>query len=181
MRSLKKIFWSGLVFLIAICLIYNLFLLLYNFLKPFLKPLKELLFVVTKHHIPGLELVAFIIVVLIFGLIALYLSSLPSSKIPFISQIIGFSKIALDLSNQISKGEGKNVLVEIAPGVYRPGYTRNETLKIDDRELIKVFLPNTPNFTTGQTRLVVREELIYLSKELNKPMLKTITSGGLLK
>ncbi|MFZ5559555.1 MAG: DUF502 domain-containing protein [Patescibacteria group bacterium] len=118
---------------------------------------------------------------MILGVITLGLSKLASSRVPFLDQIIKFSKTAHNLSNQVDKGELESALVKIAEGVYRPGYTRNETLKTNDQELIKVFLPNTPNPTTGQVHLVAKKELIYLSKESNKPILKTITSGGLLK
>lgn len=175
--SFKKILWAGLFSLLALWVIYKLGKMFYNFPSP----LRNLLYLIIPKHIPGLEFVAVFIIIMIFGIIALYLSNLASSKIPFIKQIIKFSKIAHDLSTQVEKGELKSVLVKIAEGVYRPGYTRNEIQKIDDQELIKVFLPNTPNPTTGQTHLVAKEELIYLSKESNKPMLKTITLGGLLK
>ena len=177
MRSLKKFFWAGMVSLIALWLIYKVGEILYNFPGP----LRNLLFLIIPKHIPGLEFVAVFIIIMILGIAAVYLSGLASSKIPFISQIIEFSKTAHDLSDQVNKGKVKSVLVKIAEGVYRPGYTRDETLKIDDRELIKVFCPSTPNFTSGQTHLVAREAIIYLPLESNKPMFKTLTSGGLLK
>lgn len=180
MRSFKKIFWSGLFSLFVIWLIYKLGEILYNFPGS----LRNLLTSMLPEDIPGLKFIAVFmavfIIIMILGVVT-YLISLTSSKIPFISQIVEFSKTAYDLSEQISKGEVKSVLVKTTPGRCRPGYTRNETFKTDDQELIKVFLPNTPNFTSGQTHFVTREQLIYLPKELNKPILKTITSGGLLK
>ena len=183
MRSLKKIFWSGLISLLALELVFKLLKMLYNF--PGQSKTKKLLSPVIPKHIPGSEFVAVLlvifIIIMILGVITLYLSSLASSKIPFIDQIIKFSKTAHGLSDQVNKGEVKTVLVNIAPGVYRPGYTGNEILKIDDRELIKVFLPSTPNIATGQMHLVAKEGLIYLPKELNKPVFELILTAGLLK
>lgn len=180
MRSLKKTFWAGFIFLIAICLIYNLFLLLYNFLRPLLKPLRELLFLTTKHRIPGLEFVAFIVVVLIFGLIAQFLSRRAPSKIPVINRIFKFTKIIHETAHKLNTGEIKTTKVKYTD-LYALGFTTGKSEKINEEEIIPILLPSTPNPTTGYTFVTPPEKVVYLPKRLNKWVLKMILTAGLFK
>lgn len=181
MRSLKKTFWAGFIFLIAICFIYNLFLLLYNFLRLFLRPLKEFLFLAIKHHIPGLELVLLVVFILIFGLLAHFLSRQAPSKIPIINQIFKFSRALHKIAHKLETGEIKTAMVKISEKLYLLGITSGESIRINGREMIIVLLPSTPNPTTGYAFVVPKEDIEYLPKDLNKFVLKTILTAGLLK
>lgn len=177
MRSFKKIFWVGLITLFVLWLIYKAGEMLYNFPKP----IRSGLLLIIQKNIPGLEFVATFFFIIILGVIAVYLSNRASSKITLINQFIEFSKIVHDLSNSTNKGEIRAVFVEITPGVYRPGFTRNIIVRANGLEFIMVYLPNSPGAYTGQAHAVFKEKIMYLPLKLNKPMLGIITSGGLLK
>ena len=177
MRSLKRIFWVGLISLFAFWLIFTLLKLLYNFLKP----LRELLLLAIQRHIPGLEFIAFIIVILVLGLTAQFLSRRAPSKIPVLNRIFKFTQIIHETAHKLDTGEIKTVRVKISENLYLLGFTTGESIKINDEEMITVLLPSTPNPTTGYAFVVPKKSVEYLPKGLNKLVLKTVLTAGLLK
>ena len=178
MRSLKKIFLSGLIFLFALWLIYRLIIWLYN---NFLKPLRKLLLLIIGHRTPGLEFAAVIIIILILGLVILLISRFAPSKIPVISQIFRFTRIVRETAHKLNTGEIKTVKVKIHENLCLLGFTTGETIKINDEEMITVLLPSTPNPTTGYAFVVPAKNAEYLPQHLNKFVWKTILTAGLLK
>lgn len=177
MRSFKKIFWTGTIFLLVIWVFYSLFRLLYDFLKP----IREALLFFTDRDLPGLEFVAFLFIVVILGFIGRLLSKLEPSKIPVIGPILKFAKNIHDIANKLNTGEMKIAKVKINEDLYLMGLTTGETIRIEEREMIVVLLTSTPNPTTGYTFLVPKESAKILPKTLNKFYLKTILTAGLLK
>jgi len=173
----KKVFLIGLIFLFALWLIFSLFKLLYNFLKP----LRDLLFLVIGHRTPGLEFAAVIIITLILGLFVQLLSRLAPSKIPIINRIFKFTRFIHGIAYKLDTGEIKTAKVKIHENLSLLGFTTGETTKINDEEVITVLLPSTPNPTTGYAIIVPAKNVEYLPKHLNKFVLKTIITAGLLK
>lgn len=179
MRSLKKLFWTGLICLIAIGLIYEIGKLVYNFLR--LKLLRNFLTFVTQQSIPGLELILGFIVILILGSIAQFLSRRAPSKIPIINRIFKFTQFIQGIAHKLDAGEIKTVKVKIHENLYLLGLTTGEVVKINDEEMITVLLPSTPNPTTGYAFVLPAEDVEYLPKHLNRFVLKTILTAGLIK
>ena len=177
MRSLKKVFWTGTIFLVVVWIFYGLFNMLYNFLGP----VREALLFFTDRDLPGLEFVAFIFIVLILGFIGRILSKITPSKIPVIGSILRFTRNIHDIANKLNTGEMKIAKVKINDDLYLMGLTTGETIKIGEQEMIVVLLTSTPNPTTGYTFLVPKESAEILPKRLNKFFLKTILTAGLLR
>lgn len=177
--SFKKIFWAGVFSLIIIILIIWLIKNLLRLLDTFLKPMKDLLFLIIQRRIPGLEFALLIVIILILGIIAQQLSRQASSKIPFIRQAIKFSKIAHGFPDRLQKGEYKAVMVKINEDMYLLGFTSGKTKKINNQEIIRVLLPSTPNPTTGYTFVIPKEKIVFLPKEWNKFVINTIFTAGL--
>jgi len=179
MRSLKRIFWAGLIFLIALGLMYEIGKLIYNFLR--LKLLKNLLTLMAQRSIPGLEFIMGFIVILILGFVAQFLSRRAPSKIPIIGRILKFTRIIHETAHKLDTGEIKTVRVKINENLYLLGFTTGESIKINNEEMITVLLPSTPNPTTGYAFVLPAEGVEYLPKHLNKFVLRTIITAGLLK
>jgi uncharacterized membrane protein len=180
MRSFKKMFkgtfWIGLVSLVALWLVYKMAEILYGFLEP----LRNVLFLVVRKNKPVLVFVVAIFIIMIFGIAARFLSNRASSRIPLISWIIGFIKIIHELGDQANERNIKCVFVEIASGVYRPGYTTRKSATINGQEYIKVYVPNTPNLAGGQTYYILKEKVVDVPQEFNRSILKPLTFGGLV-
>ena len=178
MRFLKKIFLNGLFVYLILAVIYLLLSMVYG---SSLGPLKALLSHTPLKDVPGMELIATLIIIMILGAVTVLLSSRASSKIPVIGLLIKVSKISHDFSRALSQPDTTAVLIEMAPGVWEPGYTRDKILTVDRATLIKVFCSGTPNFFAGKIRYVCRDKIKILPQGSIKTILKDLASGGLLE
>ncbi len=109
-------------------------------------------------------------------------------RIPLLNGIFSSAKqflSALSISNK--KGFSKVVLIEYPrKGIYTIGFLTTSAEKIlrdidniDESELVYVFIPTTPNPTSGWLALVKRNDIIYIDLKIEDAV-KLIISGGLV-
>ncbi|MFH1594080.1 MAG: DUF502 domain-containing protein [Candidatus Omnitrophota bacterium] len=79
----------------------------------------------------------------------------------------------------------KVVLIEYPrSGVYSIGFTtghgKNEIMRIDGKELISLFIPTTPNPTSGLFLLVPKEEVTFLEITVEEGLKIVVSSGTII-
>ena len=183
-KHLRTFFIAGLIVLLPIILTFWILGRVFVFLDSILgKPITSLL----GFQIPGLGLILVIVLIFIVGMVT---SNVVGKKIaeivekvfeqiPILKTIyLPIRDILKNFSNTKSNNFKKVVLVEYPKeGIFSMGFITNESIEVGGTNKTVVFIPTTPNPTSGF--------LIYLRKgdykELDIPVdvaLKSIVSLG---
>jgi uncharacterized membrane protein len=203
-KSIKRYFITGLVLVVPLYIsVYVLILImgfmneLFDFLPPFLHPETYLLV-----HIPDLakEILAFLITlsitvfgIFIVGLLAanlfgrklVGLGEAILARIPLLSAVYKASKQFLEtFFLQERDGFRRVVLIEYPrKGLYSIGFvtgrTRGEVQTKTDEEAINLFIPTTPNPTSGYYIVIPEKDIIPLSMTVEDAF-KVIMTGGMV-
>jgi uncharacterized membrane protein len=143
--------------------------------------------------IPGVGVVTFFAFILLVGMLAsnvfgrrmISFGESIMVKIPFASKIY---TAVQQISTTVLEGKGavfnKVVLVEYPrKGIYSLGFITSEiggeVQDLTKQEVISVFIPTTPNPTSGLLVFVPKEDLIYLQMS-TEDGLKLVISGGFI-
>lgn len=143
--------------------------------------------------IPGLGLVVLIVFITLVGSMTagfvgrfvIRLSENMLSRMPVIRSVYGASKQILEtVLQQQSNAFRQAVLVEYPRrGIWAIGFitgrTEGEVQNLTADELINVFLPTTPNPTSGFLLFVPKEDLIKLNMSVEEAI-KMVISGGIV-
>ncbi len=146
------------------------------------------------HRIPGLGLLATIVVLVIVGFAATLVGQGPLARlwdrlllrIPGVGIVYGSTKsLGEAFLNQKEQAFRKVVLVAWPhPGMWRVGFvTGRPSPAIKDRlseDVEVVFVPHTPNPASGFVHYVPRKDLIYLDWTVEEG-LKVVVSGGVVQ
>ncbi len=144
-------------------------------------------------HLPGLGLIITIIIILAVGMIAknvmgrtvIKYSEKLIDKIPFIRSVYNGLKMFMEALFVSNKDHFRRVvLVEMfRKGTYVlafvTGESTNELQARTTKETINVFIPTTPNPTSGFFVLIPKDETVPLSMTVEEAF-KVIMSGGVL-
>lgn len=194
MKSLRRYFISGLVIIIPLGLTIFIFWLLVTKLGGFLIPLFRILPFLKDLPQEILTILGFIffliIIFLIGGLTSGYLGKLLVSfvedlilKLPIVREIYNSARQLTTAVFVDRKSLKKVVAVEYPrKGIFALGFIMNEEKILSSdgqKEFFLIYLPTTPNPTSGWLILIPKEEV----KELNLTIdegLKLIISGGIV-
>ena len=189
LSSLRNNFIAGVVVLIPIGITLYLTLFIINVSSKLIP--KE----INPNHylpynIPGLEILIAILLITIIGWLSLSfigkrlfnLFESVLNKIPIIRTIYSAVEQLIETFTK-SKSDKKNVVLVEYPrkGVYAVGFaTKENTGEIKNKagkELINVFVPTTPNPTSGFLLMFPKDEVIYLDLSFEEAS-KFIVSAG---
>lgn len=192
-KKLRTYLVSGLLVLVplsvTIYIIYATFTYLDTLLKPVLEPILEYF---GLFYINGMGLIVLLIIVILLGMIAsnyfggriLNLGNSIINKIPLVNKIykatrqISFAVIGRQKS--VFRGV---VLVEYPRReMYSIGFWTEKSegeipLKLKSKSLYHVFIPTTPNPTSGYLLIIPEQDIIFLEMNV-EDALKLIISGG---
>jgi uncharacterized membrane protein len=190
MKKIRQLFVRGLFTLLPIVatiyLVYFLFTLLDNFLGTYIA-------MFFGRPLPGVGLVASLVLIFIAGFIVsnvigeklLHFGENLLQKIPLVTKIyFGIKQIVDAFSLQGKQLFNRVVLVEYPrKGTYAVGFVtgecRGEVQNKTAARLINIFIPTTPNPTSGMLILVPDKEIIYLDMTVEEG-LKLIISAGVV-
>ncbi len=188
-RRLKKYFVTGLLVVIPIG---GTYLVLATFLKFLESFLGDFLKNYSRFYIPGMGIATLIIFIFLIGF---FTSNFIGRKIvglwegimvrvPLVKNIyMAFKHVIDTVSLQSKEHFSRVVLVEFPrEGVYSiafvTGVTKGEVQNLTDERVINVYVPTTPNPTSGYFLFVPESKIIPLSMSVEEAM-KMIISGGL--
>lgn len=188
--NLKKYFTTGLLTLLPLFITLYIFVFVFNFLDNLIGPIFEKLF---DRSITGLGFAIGLIAILLFGIIA---SNIIGKKIidfgESLLRRIPLTKIIYSSARQIidafslrkNRVFQKTVLIEYPRrGTYALGFVTDDAVgEIQAKtslHLVNVFIPTTPNPTSGMLIMTPWEDVIELDMSIEDGM-KVIISGGLV-
>lgn len=144
-----------------------------------------------EERIPGLGLITTIILLLGVGVLArsftgkiiIRLTEKLFSKIPLARSIYSTTKQLTNVITQDSKSFKQVVFVEYPrKGIHTLGFYTGDTenIALSDRDIVNVFLPTSPNPTSGWVIIIPRDELIFSDMSIEEGI-KFVVSGGAVK
>lgn len=183
-------FIAGLIVLLPLAATYYVLRALFHWIDGILAARVAAL---TGRFIPGLGAIATVLVVLATGLIAtnffgrrfiVWVEGL-MARTPFIRGVYVTMKQITDAFVQPGQGAFKRVVMFQFPqnGTYAigfmTGYTRGEPEQMVGEPVVNVFMPTTPNPTTGFLFLIPISQVVFLDIPVEEG-LKMIISAGVI-
>ncbi len=195
MLNLKRYFFTGLIIIIPLFLTAWLAIFIFRFFDGILGGfVNDILKDVFGRYVPGLGLIADLLIILLVGFIA---SRIVGKKmfikieqwfinLPFIKNVYpGFKEIVHIFLLEKEHKFKKVVLVEYpSKGLWTLGFITNEEVKkvtgSFEKEMVAVFVSTTPGPFSGYVVFVAKDELRYPDIAV-KDAIKILISGGVLK
>lgn len=198
-RRLRNIFITGI--LITVPVAFTLFIL--NFLFKLLDNLVVPWFIKTlirigtpipeDFRLPGLGLILIVLLIFVIGVLTqsflggklVKLGEMIVDRIPVVRSIYtGAKQVVTTIAKADTKAFRKVVLVEFPrKGIYSLGFitgtTEGEVQELTNAKLVNVFVPTTPNPTSGFLVFVANEEIIELTMTIEDGI-KFIISVGIV-
>jgi uncharacterized membrane protein len=191
-KHIKSKFLTGLFILIPLIVTVYIIYLIISFFEPIVAPIvRNILNKVTGRElyipdIPGAGFILFIIITYItgifasnyFGKMALARGERLLKRIPVVKSIYGSVK---DMTDAFSSDKVKSfkevVLVEYPfPGRYTIGFV-TKRIQIEEKLFCSVFIPTTPNPTSGYLILIKEEGLTFLDVPTDDALKYIISLG----
>lgn len=184
MKRILSMFLAGLATLlpiyISIWLIVWLFNLVDNILKPLLEP-------IIGCAVPGLGFIIIISLIILLGFISTnYLGHRILNwwenimhNIPLLGKVYGTIKRITDSLFSSNKSAFRQVaLVQFPrPGIYSLGFITNEEFPYIEADTYSIFIPTTPNPTSGWFVILPREDVTILDMSIDQGMEYIISAG----
>ena len=184
MKRILSLFLAGLATLlpvyISIWLIVWLFNMVDNILKPLLEP-------IIGCAVPGLGFIIIIALVILLGFISTnYLGRRIlgwwenlMQNIPLLGKVYGTIKRITDSLFSSNKSAFKQVaLVEFPrPGIFSLGFITNDEFPHIEDDTYSIFIPTTPNPTSGWFVVLPREDVKILDMSVDQGMEFIISAG----
>ena len=198
-RRLRNIFITGILITVPVAftlfILNFLFKLLDNLVVPwFIKTLIEFGTPLPENfRLPGLGLILIVLLIFVIGVLTksflggklVQLGEMIVDRIPVVRSIYtGAKQVVTTIAEADTKAFRKVVLVEFPrKGIYSVGFitgtTEGEVQELTDAKLVNVFVPTTPNPTSGFLVFVANEDIIELTMTVEEGI-KFIISVGIV-
>ena len=200
-KKIRNIFVAGILVIVPIFITISVLIFIFNIFEKILaRPVSLALHLMglswlNSYHIPGfLGLCCLVIAALLLGLLVtnvigkkcISLGEKILRKVPLVWNIYYASKQLMESTISMSnrKSLQQVVLVEYPRlGMYAIGFVtsdgRGEIHDLTQKEVLNVFIPTTPNPTSGMLVMVSRDQIIPLSMSIEDGI-KLIVSGGMV-
>jgi len=188
--SLKRYFLTGLLVITPIWGTVLIFKTLFVVVDGILGDL--LASMVPNHYVPGLGILALVVLVFVTGLFAANFMGRQIVKIwedflnrvPLVRGIYSTLKSMMDILSFSERGSYHRVVLIQFPKnghycfAFVTGVTKGEMQDLAQESLVHVYVPTSPNPTSGYFLLVPEREIISVDISVEEAM-KLIVSGGL--
>lgn len=187
LRKLRNYFLTGLVIFIPLASTLWIITVTFNFLDGILKPLIRPVI-----NIPGISFLVLLMLIIFIGMLgtmawgkrAVGILEKGLLRIPFVGGVYKTMKEASDVILTKRPEDFKSIVLVEFPkkGSYAIGFTTASDIpEVSDKvgcEVINVYVPTTPNPTSGFLIMVPKDEAVYLDMSAEEAF-KLILSGGL--
>jgi uncharacterized membrane protein len=187
--ALRRYFLSGILVIVPLIITILVLRFLFENIDGLLSPLLTKLL---KHHIPGLGIIATIILIFVAGF---FTANVIGSRLfriweifliktPLVRTIYGSSKQLVEALTTTEKQSFKQVVLAEFPrkGMFTLGFLTSQIeleRKETKDELVAVFIPSTPTPFTGWTMLFPKNDVIPLDMTVEKGI-EFFVSGGIV-
>jgi len=193
-EDMKRYLLTGLVIVIPVVITVYIFYYIFTWINSIIEGIASEFLYRYLPEIPGLTIIislAIIFAIGIFASVSVGKSALEyidkwMSKIPLVSEIYFTIKQASETILIQKEGFERAVLVEYPrKGVFALGFVTGESYReikesADDNKLINIFIPTSPNPTSGYLVFIKKSEVRNVNLSIQEAI-KIIISGGFLK
>ena len=199
-KKFKTYFLAGLLVLtplvLTIFIIWKLFFAIDGLLRGFINRaiLVRIGFDVTDKPFIGVGFISVIVVILFTGMIArnylgkkiITLGDMIVTRIPLVNRVYNaIQQISNAFLSEKREVFERSVLIEYPrKGIYSIGFftqdTRGEVQDRLDKDVVSVFLPTTPNPTSGFLLFVPKADVIQLEMSVEEAMKLVISAGAIV-
>jgi uncharacterized membrane protein len=189
-KHLKKKFFTGLFVLIPLLVTIYIIYIVISFVDTIIAPvLRNITLHLTgkEIYVPGTGLFLFVVVAYTTGVLAsnyigkrfLTYGERMLKKIPFVKGIYSSVKDMTDSFSSEKKRSFKEVVLAEFPfqGRYAIGFVTSRISKQTNEKLCSVFVPTTPNPTSGYLIVIPEKELIFLDLTVDNALKYIISLG----
>ena len=186
LRHLARTFLAGILVAIPLVVTYFVLRFLFVSLDGIFQPVVKFFL---GRSLPGVGLVALIILVYLLGLIAanvigrtlIHWFDAGMSRTPVIKYIYSAAKQVVDSLRRLQGVPFKKVVIVEFPkvGMYSLAFVTGKPVDFKGQTKIPLFIPHTPNPMTGFLVLLSAEQIIDTDMSIEDAM-KMVLSGGLL-
>ena len=184
-RKIRGHFFAGILIIVPIGLTIWIFVQIFNWIDGFLQT--EVIERIFDKPLPGVGFAAVIVLIYIVGVIASnvigrrlirYGESL-LERVPIARHLYtGIRQIVNSFSEPTKTGFMQVVLIEFPrKGIRTIGFITNEMTDESGKKLINVFIPTSPNPTSGYLQIVRENEIIRTTISVDAA-LRMVVSGG---
>lgn len=198
--KIRNIFFAGLLVILPIYITIVIISFFFNKIDNILAPAISRLLIrfggfapTTEYTIHGLGFIATLVIIFLIGLLTknmigrrlVKLGENIVEKTPFARSIYTGAKQVLETIASTDKTAFKQVILVEFPrkGIYSLGFVtceaKGEIQDMTTEEVVNVFIPTTPNPTSGFLLFVSKREIMPLSMTV-EDAIKLIISGGIL-
>lgn len=198
-HSIRRVFLTGIIVSLPLVITIFVFKFVFETFDNLLGPVVTSIIrglgapIGPEYHLPGIGLVSTVALVFLIGLVsANYMGrklwaygEAALTKIPFIRSVYVATKQVIDTFSTNSSNAFRKVVIIEYPrkGIYSLGFitgkTDGEARERLAREMVNVFIPTTPNPTSGFLLLVPQEDVMELEMAVEDGV-KMIVSCGLV-
>ncbi len=193
-KHLKTYLLTGLVIVIPVAATVYIFYYVFRWINAFIQDLAPGFFAKYVPHIPFLNVIISVLIVLGIGFFASVSVGKTAinymdkwmKRIPIVSELYFTIKQASETLLIQQKGFKRAVTLEYPrKGVYAIGFVTGDTYNeikeaIGDKTMVNVFIPTSPNPTSGYLVFVPKSDLRDVDLTIQQAI-KIVISGGFLK
>lgn len=183
-RKLRAHFLAGILLTVPLGLTVWIFIWIFNGIDSFLQPIIERIF---GHDIPGVGFGITVLLVYVVGVIASNMlgrrlfryGETLLNRVPIVHYLYnGIRQIMQSFAAPDKTGFMQVVLVEFPRRDTRTlGFITNETSDESGRKLLNIFIPTSPNPTSGFLQILSEDQVIRTNLSVDDA-LKMVVSGG---
>jgi len=182
----RNVFLAGIIAAIPVVVTYLVFRWLFEALDGIFQPV---IIYFIGHSLPGLGLVAVVILVYLLGLVAanvigrrmIHWIDALMCRAPVIQYVYKAARQVVDAVRGLNQVPFKKVVIVEFPksGMYSLGFITGKPLDLRGQKKVPVFIPHTPNPMTGFLVLLAAEDIFDTDLTIDDAM-RMVLSGGLL-
>ena len=187
MKTIRKWFLAGIAVVLPAGITIYVLYWLFNLLDGILSDPVHWIF---GRDIPGIGLLAIVIVVMLAGMLTSNLLGRRMAKwfhsivekIPIVGNVYKpVSKIAASISAEKSRSFQKVVAVDFpSRGITSIGFITNENVRMGGQDKVCVFIPTTPNPTNGFLVFVKKNQLKELDISVSEGLNMVVSIGSVI-
>ena len=189
-KSFKTNFFAGIFTLIPIFVTIYVFRIFLSFFDKIIGPLLDPIMInYLGFKIPGLGLITGLFLIFLLGVFTTnffgrsFIHTMENwvARIPLIRTVYSTSKRILNAFQLNQQGFEKVVFFEFPrKGIWSMGFVTGETLGKDGTKFYSIFLPTTPNPTSGWMIFVPQDDVIPSNLPVDQGLQTLISAGSLV-
>ena len=184
LKILRKYFLAGILVIVPLYITVTILVWIFNYVDDILQPIIN---TIAGRHLPGVGFAITLIIIYIAGAVASSVGGKAAirfgesivARVPIVRMVYsGLKQIVESFSTSDRKNFMQVVLIEFPrKGMRTIGFITNESSDKTGKKLLNVFVPTTPNPTSGFLQIVEESEVIRTNMKVDDAIMVIVSAG----